>query len=136
MAFVKRKTLLILVGLSVIAVLAVAGFIWSGLYNIGADDPHMGPVYSALETLRERSIEVRANELQVPALDDPARIVQGAGNYAAMCTGCHLAPGMSETEMSRGLYPAPPDLTKTTVAAAEAFWDTADRQSTRLNSSH
>src|SRR3546814_8890945 len=100
MAFVKRKTLLILVGLSVIAVLAVAGFIWSGLYNIGADDPHMGPVYSALETLRERSIEVRANELQVPALDDPARIVQGAGNYAAMCTGCHLAPGMSETERS------------------------------------
>src|SRR3546814_1099025 len=41
---------------------------------------------------------------------------------AAMCTGCHLAPGMSETEMSRGLYPAPPDLTKTTVEAAEAFW--------------
>src|SRR3546814_5837189 len=29
---------------------------------------------------------------------------------------------MSETEMSRGLYPAPPDLTKTTVEAAEAFW--------------
>src|SRR3546814_1643294 len=47
MAFVKRKTLFILVGLSVIAVLAVAGFIWSGLYNIGADDPHTGPVYSA-----------------------------------------------------------------------------------------
>lgn len=122
MAFVKRKTLLILVGLSIIAVLAVAGFVWSGLYNIGADDPHTGAVYSALEALRERSIEVRANELQVPNLDEPARIVQGAGNYAAMCTGCHLAPGMSETEMSRGLYPAPPNLTRDTVEAAEAFW--------------
>lgn len=122
MAFVKRKTLFILVGLSVIAVLAVAGFIWSGLYNIGADDPHTGPVYSALETLRERSIAVRANELQVPNLDDQARIVQGAGNYAAMCAGCHLAPGMSETEMSRGLYPAPPNLTEHGVDAAEAFW--------------
>src|SRR3546814_10693355 len=53
MAFVKRKTLLILVGLSVIAVLAVAGFIWYGLYNIGAEDTHMGPVYSAIESLRE-----------------------------------------------------------------------------------
>src|SRR3546814_12941507 len=63
MAFVKRKTLFILVGLSVIAVLAVAGFIWSGLYNIGADDPHTGPVYSALETLRERSI--RSEERRV-----------------------------------------------------------------------
>ena len=95
MAVVKRKTLFILVGLSVIAVLAVAGFIWSGLYNIGADDPHTGPVYSALETLRERSIAVRANELQVPNLDDQARIVQGAGTYAAMCAGCHRAPGRS-----------------------------------------
>lgn len=122
MALRKGKTLFILVGLSAIAVLAVAGFIWSGLYNIGADDPHTGPVYSALEMLRERSIEVRASKLQVPNLDDPARILQGSGNYAAMCTGCHLAPGMPETEMSRGLYPAPPDLTRHTVDAAEAFW--------------
>lgn len=122
MAFVKRKTLFVLAGLSAVAVLAAAGFIWSGLYNIGADDPHTGPVYAALETLRERSIEVRANELQVPNIDDPARILQGSGNYAAMCTGCHLAPGMADTEMSQGLYPAPPDLTRQTVDAAEAFW--------------
>src|SRR3546814_18201370 len=120
MAFVKRKTLFILVGLSVIAVLAVAGFIWSGLYNIGADDPHTGPVYSALETLRERSIAVRANELQVPNLDDQARIVQGAGNSAAMCAGCHLAPGMSATEISRGVYLAPPNLTTHRDQAKEA----------------
>jgi mono/diheme cytochrome c family protein len=122
MAFVKCKTLIVLVGLSFIAVLAMAGFVWSGLYNIGADDPHTGPVYSALETLRERSIKVRAKELQVPNLEDPARIVQGSGNYAAMCAGCHLAPGMPDTELSRGLYPAPPNLTRHMVDAAEAFW--------------
>lgn len=122
MAFVNRKTLFILIGLSAVTVLGVGGFIWSGLYNIGADDPHTGPVYAVLETLRERSIEVRASKLEVPDLADPARIIQGAGNYNAMCKGCHLAPGMAETELSRGLYPAPPDLTKARVEEAEAFW--------------
>ncbi|MBS7457912.1 c-type cytochrome [Coralloluteibacterium stylophorae] len=103
--------------------MAIAGYIWSGLYNIAADEPHTEVVHSILETVRERSIAVRADDLQVPSdLDDQARIIQGSGNYAAMCTGCHLAPSMAETELSRGLYPAPPDLTRHTVDAAEAFW--------------
>src|SRR3546814_3303084 len=58
MAFVKRKTLFILVGLSVIAVLAVAGFIWSGLYNIGADDPRSEEHTSELQSLMRISYAV------------------------------------------------------------------------------
>ena len=122
MAFIKRKTLLLLTGLLLLAVFAFGGFVWSGVYNIGADDEHTGPVYATLEALRERSIAVRASKLEVPDLEDPARVTQGAGNYAAMCVGCHLAPGMTGTELSQGLYPAPPDLTGETVDAAQAFW--------------
>jgi mono/diheme cytochrome c family protein len=119
----KRKMLLVasvLVGLGAIGA-AVA--VYSGVYNVAADDPHTRPVYALLETARERSIAVRAARLRVPAdLTDQARIRQGAGNYNAMCTGCHLAPGMAPTEMSQGLYPAPPNLSRQSVAAAEAFW--------------
>ena len=122
MTFIKRKTLLLLTGLLLLAVFAFGGFVWSGVYNIGADDAHTGPVYATLEALRDRSIAVRASKLEVPDLDDPARVTQGAGNYAAMCVGCHLAPGMTGTELSLGLYPAPPDLTRETVDAAQAFW--------------
>ena len=122
MPFVTRKSLLTLSILSGVAVLAVAGFVWSGIYNIGADDQHTRPVYALMETMRERSIEARASKLKVPDLKDPARITQGAGNNNAMCMGCHLAPGMEATEMSKGLYPAPPNLTQETVEAAEAFW--------------
>ncbi|MGH8085574.1 MAG: c-type cytochrome [Lysobacter sp.] len=123
MVSTTRKALLILLILLGIAVMAIAGYIWSGLYNIAADEPHTDAVHSILTTARERSIAVRADDLKVPPnLDDKARIVQGAGNYAAMCAGCHLAPGTSETEMSRGLYPAPPNLTEHMVGAAEAFW--------------
>ena len=122
MPFVTRKSLLILTALSGVAVAATAGFIWSGLYNVGADDAHLPVTNSLLGTLRERSIAARASLLTVPDITDPARITQGAGNYNAMCMGCHLAPGMGDTELSRGLYPAPPDLTQVTVDAAEAFW--------------
>jgi mono/diheme cytochrome c family protein len=108
---------------TLVALAAVAGaFVWSGIYNIGADDPHMRATHLVLETLRDRSIEVRAENLTVPDLSDQAMATQGAGNYDAMCVGCHLAPGIKETELSKGLYPAPPNLSIEPVELAEAFW--------------
>ncbi|MFD1295138.1 c-type cytochrome [Lysobacter gummosus] len=100
----------------------VAGALWWGVYDVGADAPHTRPVYAVLELARERSVAMRAMQLSVPALDDEARIRNGAGNYQAMCAGCHLAPGMAPTELSRGLYPAPPNLSARQVDAAAAFW--------------
>lgn len=122
MPFVKRSTLLTLAILSGVGVLAFAGFVYSGAYDIGADKAHTRPMLTLLQTMRERSIAVRAKELTLPPLNDPARIRQGAGNYDAMCTGCHLAPGIADTELSKGLYPAPPNLTRETVPPREAFW--------------
>lgn len=122
MAFMTRKTLITVSMLGGGALALAGGFIWSGMYDIGADAVHTRPVYTVLEMLRDRSIEVRATQLQPPDLSDPTRIQQGAGNYNAMCTGCHLTPGMPDTELSLGLYPSPPNLTKTKVDGAEAFW--------------
>ena len=62
--------------------------------------------------LRERSIQAHAADLALPKLDDPQTILDGAGHYAAMCTGCHLAPGMADSEIRPGLYPRPPNLSK------------------------
>src|SRR3546814_13165039 len=97
MPFVTRRSLLVLGGLAIGGV-AVAGFVWSGAYNVGADDPHIAPVYALMETIRDQSIRSRVDGLKVPDLDDQGRIVQGAGNYDAMCTGCHLKPGVREPE--------------------------------------
>ena len=116
-----RKFIGVIVGLSVLA-LAAGVFVWSGLYNIGADDPHFRPTYAILETLRDRSIETRAAKLEIPDLSDPAKITQGAGNYNAMCIGCHLSPGMADSELSKGLYPAPPNLSTEVVKPEHAFW--------------
>jgi mono/diheme cytochrome c family protein len=105
------------------ALVAGAGiFVYSGLYNIGADEPHARPVFVLLQALRDRSIRRHAEDLVVPDLDDPQRILKGAGQYAAMCTGCHLAPGMKDSEIRPGLYPQPPDLARVRVDPKAAFW--------------
>lgn len=83
-------------------VVVVAGAVIAlGVYDIGADAPHTRPVYALLEAVRERSIAVRARSNKPPSdLESPKRIASGAGLYAEMCSGCHLAPGMEKTEMS------------------------------------
>ena len=101
-----------------------ATFILLGVYNIAADAPHTPLVYSVLEELRERSIAVRARDISPPRdLDQPSRIATGAGLYAEMCSGCHLGPGVERSELSQGLYPAAPDLSKAPdLSPAQQFW--------------
>ena len=101
-----------------------AAVIFVGLYDIGADAPHTPPVHWFIENLRDRSIAVRAHGIAVPAdLNDPKRIATGAGLYTEMCSGCHLAPGMEKTEISQGLYPPAPELSKgLDHTPAEEFW--------------
>jgi mono/diheme cytochrome c family protein len=124
MTLVTRHSIITVAVLALAALLIVVGYVWSGSYDIGADTAHTRPVFSMLETLRERSIATRAGRLQPPAnLNDMALIRQGAGNYDAMCTGCHLGPGIEPTELSRGLYPAPPNLSKTgEFVPSHHFW--------------
>jgi mono/diheme cytochrome c family protein len=106
-----------------VLVIGAGIFTWSGLYNIGADEPHWMPTRMVIDNLRERSIAVRMADAQVPNLDDPEAIAAGAVNYSAMCTGCHLAPGVTDTEIRPGLYPMPPDLTKLGAEDAKrTFW--------------
>ena len=122
MPLVIRKSFYGIIALAIIAALLIVGFIWSGIYNIGADDHHTRPVFMLLQTLRENSIRVRSSDLKVPNLDDPKLVLEGAGHYAAMCTGCHLAPGMADSEIRPGLYPQPPILADERIDPKRAFW--------------
>jgi mono/diheme cytochrome c family protein len=118
------KTLMAWIVLLLIAGVAAALWIDSGWYDIGADSPHSKPVLAVLTTLREKSIAHHASDIVVPKeLDDPQVILKGAGQYAAMCTGCHLAPGMANSEIRPGLYPQPPDLSRhAPIDPRQAFW--------------
>ncbi|WP_324733788.1 c-type cytochrome [Pseudomonas paeninsulae] len=119
-----KRTIKTLLAASVVVGTAVTAGAYFGLVNVGADDPHFPAVHAFLTMARDRSIEVRSRDIPVPDLEDKALIRAGAGNYNSMCIGCHLAPGVAETELSQSLYPAPPNLTKAGVDGnpAAAFW--------------
>jgi mono/diheme cytochrome c family protein len=116
-AFTAALVVLLLVG-----VLGVGTFVYSGVYDMGADAHHTRPVRAMIGALVDRSVERRAKDLVVPNLQDPQMVLDGAGHYAEMCTGCHLAPGMAENEMRPGLYPKPPQLARFKPDPREAFW--------------
>lgn len=99
-------------------------FIYTGLYNIGADAPHSRAVYSLLQMFREKAIAHHSADIAVPKdLYTPKRIEAGAGLYQDMCTGCHLAPGVEPSELSQGLYPPAPELAKRSGRSpAQQFW--------------
>ena len=122
-----RRHLLIaaMVVLAIAAIPAgIALFLYSGVYDIGADVPHTKPVFWFISQFRDRSIAVRAAQIAPPAdLTAPSRIATGAGLYDNLCTSCHLAPGMKKTDLSRGLYPKAPQLAfGTDLTPAQEFW--------------
>jgi hypothetical protein len=112
----------------VLGAAAGAIVIASGVIDVGADTPHNPAFHQALTFARERSIARSAADIKAPDnLNDPERVRRGAGNYDAMCVGCHLAPELADSEIRRGLYPAPPNLSEKRDAlseqhAARDFW--------------
>jgi mono/diheme cytochrome c family protein len=105
------------------SVIGAAVFVGSGMYNIGADDHHSKPVWAIIETLRDRSIGVRAASIAVPHLEGLARIAAGAERYSVLCVSCHLAPGVTKSELRAGLYPHPPNLAEEDIRdPRRTFW--------------
>ena len=117
------------IGIVLITILALgavsAAFVYSGSFDIAADHPHWAVTSQVIQKMRDRGIARGAHDIAVPAsLADPKVIATGAGEYAEMCVGCHLAPGMKDTEMRAGLYPKPPNLPEQNpyYKPAEQFW--------------
>jgi mono/diheme cytochrome c family protein len=110
-------------GLVVAAAVVAPIVAWLGIYDIAADTQHSSMLDRFIAYVRERSIDARAGSVRVPALNRPDMLADGASDYDEMCTGCHLAPGLSENEMRPGLKPKPPLLARGTPGdAAEEFW--------------
>ena len=119
---IAKAALIVAATLALMAIGAVV-FIGSGIYNIGADDHHTRIVLAVITQLRERSIDARARRITVPELKDGSRVTGGASHYAALCVACHLAPGVTKSDLRRGLYPHPPNLAQEDVLdARKAFW--------------
>lgn len=110
-------------GLIAIVAAGLLAFIYSGVFDITANNPHWEMTQRVLLTLREQSIKRQARDVKTPELDDPEKVHTGFRNFHAMCVTCHNAPGAAPTEISKGLYPEAPNLAKTVKdrTAAELY---------------
>jgi len=79
--------------LMVAALAASAGFVYSGIYDVGADVPHGNVVGRLLSTTSRASVQRRAANIDVPELSGDTLRLAGANDFKAMCAGCHGAPG-------------------------------------------
>jgi mono/diheme cytochrome c family protein len=125
------RTVKTLIVLGVTAAALGLGFVYSGFYPIGADVPHNHLTYWALETLRERSVARASSAITVPALNDPEQLMSGGADYNDMCAGCHLKPGKTESDMSAGLYPKPPNLALASDPQRQDAREIAERSAAR-----
>ena len=120
------KILSTLVIIAVMVLLGVIGFAYSGLYDVSASSSHSGFVDWLLSTTSHASIERRADEIEVPDLDNEDLVLAGINDFDSMCVGCHGAPGKDPEAMGQGLNPPAPDLAEEAaeMTPAELFWVT------------
>jgi len=112
----------------VLVALAIGAFLfaWSGIYNIAATEPHWNATILFIDTLRDRSIEARSNDIKTPDLNDPKLKDAAFPHYHEMCRLCHGAPGYPPEEFAEGLYPSPPLMMSGSIqrrlSEAEVYW--------------
>lgn len=119
------KTVIItLIAVAVLAILALLGVIYSGVYNVAATEQHGAIVYSLIEETVQHSIAAHAEAIEAPTLGTRRQILTGAAAYEAMCAGCHAAPGMEQGLPGKAMYPQPPRLDESAedMTAAQLFW--------------
>jgi mono/diheme cytochrome c family protein len=118
------RWLIVTLATGALLIVVAAVLVHMGSFDVAADKPHSQPGFWLMDTVRERSVAIRAADITVPTdLADAKRIASGAAQYDEMCSLCHLAPGMKRTEISRGLYPRAPELRrKSELTPAEQFW--------------
>ncbi|MBH0071181.1 cytochrome c [Pseudoalteromonas sp. NZS127] len=106
MKIIRLLLLFVVLGLA-----SAATVIYSGIVDVAADEPHSDLVYWLLTETRENSISKASQDIIVPDLNEPELLLTGGSDYEYMCSSCHLKPEQRESDMSLGLYPAPPNLT-------------------------
>jgi mono/diheme cytochrome c family protein len=125
-------TVLVVLVVLVLGVLAVA---YGGFVDVAATSAGSAPVEWFLHTTRESAIHSAIDDVEVPPLDDPAKLRTGLAHYHQMCVLCHGAPGIEAGELAQGLNPVPPELyhepageiteeagEEASEEAAEVFW--------------
>ena len=118
------RTLIILLALACAAAIGGGAALYFGSYNVAATEEHFRATYWLLEAGMRQSIRQRAENIAVPALDEPALVQQGLHVYRTHCAQCHGAPGAAPEPFALGMMPAPANLAYTAREwpPTELYW--------------
>lgn len=118
-----KTVFMTILGIGIIAIVAVIAGAYSGIPDISATKPEGKILGWLLSTTKDHSISTRAEKIQAPLLEDSLMIAKGFEHYNEMCVTCHGAPGKKPDEFAQGLNPHPPDLSISTrdMSPAEMY---------------
>ncbi|MEZ4421953.1 MAG: c-type cytochrome [Gemmatimonadota bacterium] len=105
MRVTRRCVLWALVGVVGVGALAVL----AGAIPIRASVGHWPPTRWLLQLAKGRAVATQSLAVEAPPpLDDPARVLRGAGHYQGGCRPCHGAPGIEPSRITEEMTPTPP----------------------------
>jgi mono/diheme cytochrome c family protein len=109
---------------SVGAALLAAGYVKSGVYDVGAAHPHTKFTQWLTHDTMVHSVRRRARSIDAPAAFTPRQVADGLCDYEAHCVACHGAAGVARQQWAAGMEPAPPYLldVRRRFSRAELFW--------------
>ena len=112
------------VALAVVAPLGVWAFVKSGLFNVGASQPHTKLTYWITHETMIHSVHRHAASVELPRGLSVPQIVGGFCAYETHCVACHGAPGIAREQWVGGLMPQPPYLVDATSqwTPRQLFW--------------
>jgi mono/diheme cytochrome c family protein len=93
-----------------VAAIAASAVMFGGIYNTGADNPHIKPVAWAIHQTMMSSVRKRAGSGSADPPIDGALVLEGAKVYEAHCIACHGGPGVARAPWAAAMLPTPPFL--------------------------
>ncbi len=95
-------------GTVVVATFGILTVIYSGLYNVAANNPMEKYIHLALDTAMEQSVFRHARAVTLPeGYADEKSLRRGLVLYHELCAQCHGGPGVRRGAVGRGLQPHP-----------------------------
>jgi mono/diheme cytochrome c family protein len=113
-----------LAAIALVVPLGVLAFVKSGLFDVGAANPHTKLTEWLTHETMIHSVRRHAVGIEPPAHVTAAQVMTGFCIYETHCVACHGAAAVARQHWVSGLEPSPPYLLDTTsrFTPSQLFW--------------
>ena len=112
------------IGIAVVVPIGVDAFVHSGLFNVGAADPHTKFTQWITHETMIHSVHRHASAIVPPPRILAPQVFAGFCIYETHCVACHGAAAVAREQWAGGMEPSPPYLLDATSkwTPSQLFW--------------